>query len=90
MPGPCDDQFLEAIGRLRAWVRDFGSEKDPTFIADLSRVLEDTLNLRRDFSNLLWLLEHEYKRANPGKKVPRFLTIAKMYREAAQLAGGRQ
>lgn len=35
-----DDRKTEAIGRLQAWVRDFGDEKQPAFIADLKTVLE--------------------------------------------------
>lgn len=31
--------LTEALSRLRQWVRDFGNEKEPAFIADLERVL---------------------------------------------------
>jgi hypothetical protein len=34
------DDTLESVGRLRAWVRDFGHLKEPVFIADLNRVLD--------------------------------------------------
>lgn len=33
------DQKAEASARLQAWVRDFGDQKQPAFIADLKTVL---------------------------------------------------
>jgi hypothetical protein len=30
----------EAVGRLHAWIRDYGDQKQPEFIADLKTVLE--------------------------------------------------
>lgn len=30
----------ESVGRLEAWIRDYGHEKQPEFIADLKTVLE--------------------------------------------------
>lgn len=27
--------------RLRAWIRDYGAEKQPAFIADLTKILDD-------------------------------------------------
>jgi len=32
--------LLTCAGRLRAWVRDFGHDKQPEFIADLKAVLD--------------------------------------------------
>lgn len=36
---PKDPDVLDVVGRLRAWIRDFGDEKQPVFIADLKTVL---------------------------------------------------
>lgn len=34
------DRQLEAVGRLAAWVRDFGHAKEPAFIADVAMLIE--------------------------------------------------
>jgi hypothetical protein len=34
-----NDAICEATGRLQAWIRDFGDQKQPEFIADLETVL---------------------------------------------------
>lgn len=34
------DEAQAAVGRLTAWVRDYGDSKEPAFIADLSLVIE--------------------------------------------------
>ena len=36
---PKDPEKLEAAGRLLAWIRDYGDQKQPEFIADLQTVL---------------------------------------------------
>ena len=33
------ESVYDVVGRLRAWIRDFGDEKQPVFIADLKTVL---------------------------------------------------
>jgi hypothetical protein len=37
---PKDPEVLDVVGRLRAWIRDYGHEKQPVFIADLKMVLD--------------------------------------------------
>jgi hypothetical protein len=36
---PKDEEITDVVGRLRAWIRDYGHEKQPVFIADLTTVL---------------------------------------------------
>ncbi len=54
------DKVLDASSRLRAWIRDFGAEKQPDFIKDLTTVLDEIKRLQnllkephpsRDFVN---------------------------------------
>ena len=37
---PDSESVYESVGRLRAWIRDFGDQKQPEFIADLKTVLD--------------------------------------------------
>jgi len=51
---------MDEIVRLRAWVRDFGHEKPPTFVADLEAVLgvaEDAIAMAQQMSSLQKPLE---------------------------------
>ena len=38
------DDVYGAVGRLRAWIRDFGDQKRPEFISDLQTVLALIVN----------------------------------------------
>ena len=38
------DDVYDAVGRLRAWIRDFGDQKRPEFISDLQTVLRLIVN----------------------------------------------
>ena len=37
---PIGDEIDDVVIRLRAWIRDYGHEKQPVFIADLKTVLD--------------------------------------------------
>lgn len=37
---PKDPDVIDVVGRLRAWIRDYGDEKQPAFVADLKTVLD--------------------------------------------------
>lgn len=39
------ERILEAAGRLRAWLRDFGDQKQPEFVTDLRTVLDCILKI---------------------------------------------
>lgn len=37
---PTSEDVTKAIGRLEAWIREFGDLKEPVFIADLKTVID--------------------------------------------------
>ncbi len=42
----------DATNHLRCWIRDFGKLKEPTFIADLTAVLDENDRLRRELADM--------------------------------------
>jgi hypothetical protein len=39
-PVGCSESVCDVISRLRSWIRDYGDQKQPVFIADLKTVLD--------------------------------------------------
>jgi len=39
-PVGCSESVYDVVSRLRSWIRDYGHEKQPVFIADLKTVLD--------------------------------------------------
>ncbi len=43
-PKAISDEAAEAIGRLQAWIRDYGHLKEPVFVEDLKTVIDAALH----------------------------------------------
>jgi len=48
MTAPADlDKLNDSVSRLRAWISNYGDQKSPCFIADLTHVLDELCRLRK-------------------------------------------
>ena len=49
-----NEELYEAISRLKAWIRDYGHEKQPEFIRDLETVI-GMFDSKIEASPVLWI-----------------------------------
>jgi hypothetical protein len=80
--------IIERIARMRAWIRDFGSQKQPIFIEDLTAILDEINRLREAElqSTDDWTRDPETGRSNSSQKyIETVKIVERLIRDEAHL-----